>query len=70
MKKYIAATKQEKGRFYSYVIPITENDNLVAIILREHPVGANVFNTLKQAKETVDFWNYTYMQNGTYLFAE
>lgn len=69
MKKYyIAVTIQENEKYYSYVLPVYENDNLLSKLKIKNAHNAMICSTKKHAGEIVDIWNKTYKQNGSYLF--
>jgi hypothetical protein len=66
---YLAITIEPiKGKYFSYVERISENENLVWVINRiNHITTADIMPTKKKAYETVDLWNEAYKKNGTFL---
>ena len=70
MKKYfyITVTVEENGKYYPYVIKVSENDNLQSKLNVKGLIHANIFPTKKKAYEICEFWRSCYKTNGTYLF--
>ena len=65
---YIAATVAENDKYYSYVIKISDSNNLVSVLSKvKGLVSANVWPK-NQAIDAVREWNEAYRRNGTYLF--
>ena len=68
---YLAATSEENGKYYSYVIKTYKNYNLLTELeahKRNNLIHANICNSKKEAYRLVEFWNNCYKENGTYLF--
>lgn len=65
---YIAATREENDKYYSYVIRVSTSDNLTAKLA--DTVCANIYQTKKQAELVVNHWNACHKANGQYLFDE
>lgn len=61
--------KEPNPGYYAYVVPCSEDANLVSVLGR---IGgllhANAYTTKKKAAEAVTLWNKTYKANGEYLF--
>ena len=71
MKKYyIAVTIKENEKYYSYVLPVPESNNLIAALKIKNIYNAMICNTKKSAGEIVNAWNETYKNNNSYLFDE
>ena len=69
MKKYyLAITILENEKYYSYVLMVPENDNLIAALKIKNIYNAMICSTKKHAGEIVDLWNETYKNNNSYLF--
>ncbi len=67
---YIAVQIAENGKFYAYVIRISEHDNLYSKLNMPGIVAANICPTRKRAREIAQFWNDCSRRNGNYLFEE
>lgn len=72
---YIAATVQDtfegKTGYYAFIIPVSEADNLQAVLSRHKGLlHTNIMPTKKRATEIVQFWNECYKNNGTYMFGD
>lgn len=67
---YIAVTVEENEKYYSYVIKVSESDNLLCKLKIPNIVNATIFPTKKKAAEVVTLWNDSYKTNGTYYFDE
>ena len=65
---YIAVTIEENKKFYSYVLSVTDADNLICKLEIKNIVAANICKTKKYAKELVNYWNACYKANKTFLF--
>lgn len=69
MKKYyIAVTIEENGKFYSYVLPVPENNDLLSALKIKNIYNAMICSTKKHAAETVAIWNESYKQHKEFLF--
>ena len=69
MKKYyLAVTILENEKYYSYVLPVPESDNLIAALKIKNIYNAMICSSKKSAGEIVAIWNNTYRQNNCYLF--
>lgn len=72
MKKfYIAIQQCRDDKYYAFVQVIPEYQNAYAI-LSEIPdiVCANIFQTRKAARETVDAWNTTFKYTGVAMYPD
>ena len=67
-KHYLAITIRENEKYYSYVLPVPESDNLIAALKIKNIYNAMICSSKKSASEIVNTWNETYKQNGSYLF--
>ena len=67
---YIAVTVSENGKYYAYMIKHHNSNNLLNIANIKGILHANICDTRKEARETVEHWNKSYKQNGTYMFEE
>lgn len=63
-KTYLAVTVKEDDKYYSYVMPVTNGDNLVKILQKFYT--ANICSSKKEAADTVDRWNEIYKSHGEY----
>lgn len=69
MKKYyIAITIKENEKYYSYVLPVYESDNLLSKLKIKNIYNAMICSTKKHAGEIITAWNETYKNNESYLF--
>jgi hypothetical protein len=69
MKKYyIAVTIKENEKYYSYVLPVYESDNLLSKLKIKNIYTAMICSTKKSAREIVTAWNDTYKYNKRFLF--
>ena len=67
---YIAVQITENGKFYAYVVRVSESDNLTAKLNIKGIIAANIAPTRKAAREWVTAWNNTARVNGDYMFSE
>lgn len=67
---YIAASYEEDGKNYAYVIKVSSNQNLISIIKQHAPKIAQICPTKKEAARIVNAWNASYKANGSYMFAD
>ena len=67
---YIAAHKEENGKFYAFLIKIAENENVLSKLAEKGIKAANICNKKADAEMLVNFWNDTYKKNGNYLVKE
>lgn len=66
---YIAATtRDENGRQYSYIIPVTDSDNLMRKLSGHGLVSAQICQSRKSAESIVKTWNATDRAEGRYMF--
>lgn len=66
---YAAITVQEDGKYYAYVLKISEADNALSALAVKGIVNANFCSTKAKAENTAAFWNKCFKVNGTYMFA-
>lgn len=66
-KFYAAVTVEESGKYISYVLPFTSQDNVICCLNIKNIVSANVYDTRKRAEEICEYWNECYKKNGTLL---
>ncbi len=67
-RKFIAAEVEENGKYYAYVIPVTNSDNLIHKLKVRGIVAANLCDSKREAGEIVTAWNEAHKANGTYMF--
>ena len=67
-KHYIAVTIEENGKFYSYVLPVSGNVNLIAAFKINGIINATICSTRERAADIVKAWNDTHKRNGSFLF--
>lgn len=65
---YIAVQIKEDDKFYAYAIKVNAIDNLLSKLEINNIIAANICDTKKRAKEIVDLWNDSFINNKTYLF--
>lgn len=65
---YYAATREQNGKNYAFVIKASNGDNLVSLFARTGAKTANACATKKEAEKLADFWNECYKKNGTSAF--
>lgn len=65
-KTFLAVTVKENDKYYSYVVPVTNGDNLVQILQKFYT--ANICSSKKEAGEIVERWNAIYRMHGEYAF--
>lgn len=69
MKIYLAATAKENDKYYSYIIPVKENQNILAVLkAHKNIITADVCKTKKRAAEIITAWNEQHKKNGVYMF--
>lgn len=69
MKKfYYVATIQENKKYYSYVLPVKENNNLLSIFKIKNVIDITPYATKKQAQYIANFYNVQYKIDGCFLF--
>lgn len=70
-KSYFAVTVTEKGKHYSYVLPVGHSSNILSVFAGIVNLSfVLICNTKKEAAATIKAWNEAYKTNGTYLFDE
>lgn len=67
-KRYIAVTIEENRKYYSYVLPVYESDNLLSKLKIKNISTATMCSTKKHAAELVTLWNEIYKQEKRFLF--
>lgn len=65
---YIAATVKKEEKYYSFVIKVSESDNILSKLKFEGIQHANIYPTKKRAEQVVQNWNACHKANCTYLF--
>ena len=65
---YFAVTIAENGKYYAYVVKISQDDNVLTKLNIKGILHANIYPTKKQAAAIVTFWNEMYKRNKTYMF--
>jgi hypothetical protein len=67
---YIAASKEENGKKYAYMIKAGENTNIVKLLAFHGVNIAQICKTKKEAVRIVNAWRAAYIANGVYMFDE
>lgn len=67
-KTFLAVTVNEGGKRYSYVVPVTNGDNLIWRL--QNFETANICSSKKEAAEIVERWNAAHKANGEFMFDE
>ena len=66
---YYAATREQNGKNYAFVIKSGAGDNLLSVFARYSNLKfVNACPTKKAAEKLADFWNECYEKNGTSAF--
>ena len=66
---YYAATREQNGKNYAFVIKASAGDNLLSVFARYgENLAVNACPTKKEAEELADFWNECYKKNGTSIW--
>ena len=66
---YATVSVREDGKYYAYVVKISESDNALYRLAIKGIMHANIYSTKKKAVDMAYFWNERYKENGTYLFS-
>ena len=70
-RAYLAITTMEDGKYYSYALPVSYSDNLVAVLGRIKGIcTAEICPTKKEAERIVTSWNDGWKRRGLYMFDE
>jgi hypothetical protein len=67
---YIAITIQENEKYYSYVIKVNSQENILPKLEIKNIVTATITATKKEAENLVNLWNIIAKGNNQYLFNE
>lgn len=67
---YIAVTVEENKKYYSYVIKVNTQENLLSKLKIKNIVTATITTTKQQAENLVNLWNIIAKNNNQYLFNE
>lgn len=67
---YIAATIEENGKYYNYVIKVNTQENLLSKLKIKGIVTATITPTKQKAESLVNLWNIIAKSNNQYLFNE
>jgi hypothetical protein len=67
---YIAITIQENEKYYSYVIKVNSQENILPKLEIKNIVTATITATKKEAENLVNLWNIISKRNNQYLFDE
>lgn len=65
---YIAVTIAENEKYYSYVIKVNTQENLLSKLEIKNIVTATIAPTKPQAENLVNCWNTIAKSNNIYLF--
>lgn len=67
---YIAVTVEENKKYYSYVIKVNTQENLLSKLKIKGIVTATITPTKTKAESLVNLWNIIAKRNNQYLFDE
>jgi hypothetical protein len=67
---YIAITIQENKKYYSYVIKVNSQENILPKLEIKNIVTATITATKKEAENLVNLWNIIAKKDNQYLFNE
>ena len=67
---YIAITIQENEKYYSYVIKVNSQENILSKLKIKNIVTATITTTKREAENLVNLWNIIAKRNNQYLFNE
>jgi hypothetical protein len=65
---YIAVTIEENKKYYSYVIKVNTQENLLSKLKIKNIVTATITQTKQKAENLVNLWNIIAKNNKQYLF--
>lgn len=65
---YLAVVREENKKYFSFVLKVNNNENLVYAIKVKNIIIAQICPSRKEAERLVGFWNECYKKNNTYLF--
>lgn len=65
---YIAVQIEENGKYYAYVVKVSESINLLSALKIKNIITANICPTRKRAAEIVGEWNRVHKEQERYLF--
>lgn len=65
---YYVATIQENEKYYSYVLPVKENNNLLSIFKIKNVIDITPYATKKHAQYIAKFYNIQFKIDDCYLF--
>ncbi len=65
---YYVVSIQENKKYYSYVLPVKENNNLLSIFKIKNVIDITPYATKKDARSVAGLYNIQYKTNGCYLF--
>ena len=65
---YVALQVEESGKYYAYVLKVSESENLIPALNINNVQFANICETKKKAETVVNMWNTASKLNGNYLF--
>lgn len=65
---YYVATIQENEKYYSYVLPVKEYNNLLSVFKIKNVINITPYKTKKDARSIAGLYNIQYKINGSYLF--
>ena len=67
---YAVAQVNQNGKYYAYMLKLSESDNLASKLKIKNLYAANLFETKKKAETAVKIYNDQFKANGEYLFDE
>lgn len=65
---YYVVTIQENEKYYSYVLPVKQNNNLLSAFKIKNVINITPHKTKKHASSVANFLNIQYKTNENYLF--
>ena len=65
---YLLITIMENDKYYSYVLKVPENNNLISALKIKNIIAATIYPTKRQASNDAIFNNNIYKKNGVFMF--
>lgn len=65
---YILVTISENDKYYSYVLKVSNNINLLSALKIKNIINATIYPTKRQAENDAIFNNNIYKKNNSFLF--
>ena len=67
---YAVAQVNQNGKYYAYMLKLSESDNLASKLKIKNLYAVNLFETKKKAETMVKIYNHQFKANGENLFDE